>query len=192
MLILQNNLARCFSELSESRSKEKVIRWKWRPLKDNPWIIHLLQGRRKGEKEPINIFALKCPVTWEWERFIVQPLMPFSESAILDLNPVAFKGAPLSKLDNRQVVFAGLWTPQQRLWRPGDLFHPWRSLFVLFLSLNLFQSYYFSLFYLKSVHTAFFCRFWRKWKLEVSFILHKYMLNKIKYFKLNIQYCTMA
>lgn len=65
--------------------------------------------------------------------------MPFSESAIPDLNPVAFKGVPLSKLDNRQVVFAGLWTPQQRLWRPGDLFHSWLSLcpFSLFKSLPI-------------------------------------------------------
>lgn len=46
--------------------------------------------------------------------------MPFSESAILDLNSFTFKGMHLTKLGNRQVVFAGLWTPQQPLWGPGE------------------------------------------------------------------------
>lgn len=45
--------------------------------------------------------------------------MPFSESATLDLNSFTFKGMHLSKADNGQVVFAGLWTPLQALWRPG-------------------------------------------------------------------------
>lgn len=82
---------------------------------------------------------------------MVQPLMPFSESATPDLNSVAFKGMHLSKADNRQVVFAGLWTPLQPLWRPGEVFHPELvdQIFpcaFFFLSLNLSQSYGFGLF----------------------------------------------
>lgn len=50
--------------------------------------------------------------------------MPFSESATLDLHSVAFKGMHLSKADNRQVVFAGLWTLLQPLWGPGEVLHP--------------------------------------------------------------------
>lgn len=38
---------------------------------------------------------------------MVQPLMPFSPSAALDLNPAAFQGMHLPELHNRQVAFAG-------------------------------------------------------------------------------------
>lgn len=76
--------------------------------------------------------------------------MPFSERATLDLNSVAFKGMHLSKPDNRQVVFAGLWTPQQPLWGHGEVFHPEMVdqifLCAFFLTLNLSQSHDLGLF----------------------------------------------
>lgn len=49
---------------------------------------------------------------------MVQPLMPFSESATLDLNSAASRVVHLSELDNRQVAFAGL---QSLICLSGDL-----------------------------------------------------------------------
>lgn len=96
--------------------------------------------------------------------------MPFSESAMLDLNSFAFKGMHLSKLENREVVFC--WfidtpalhahpTPpptHTHTAAPLETFAGLLAFGAFFLSLHLFQSYYFSLFYLKNGHRAFFCR----------------------------------
>lgn len=85
--------------------------------------------------------------------------MPFSESATLDLNSVAFKGMRLLKPENRQVAFVGVWAPQQPLWRPGELsLAGLPDLSVCLLS--LFKSVPVVSFWplLNNGHIAFFCR----------------------------------
>lgn len=51
---------------------------------------------------------------------MVQPLMPFSPSAALDLNPAAFQGVHLPELHNRLVAFAGFESLQLPL-QTGEL-----------------------------------------------------------------------
>ena len=69
--------------------------------------------------------------------------MPFSESAMLDLNSVAFKGMHLSKLENREVVFCWFIDPPPPTHThtavPLEIFAGLLAFGAFFLSLHLFQ-----------------------------------------------------
>ncbi|XP_063096632.1 rRNA N6-adenosine-methyltransferase ZCCHC4 isoform X2 [Cavia porcellus] len=51
------------SKAVKKQKQRKSIKMKMETTKGQPMNYNLLQGKRRGRKEPINISALKCPVT---------------------------------------------------------------------------------------------------------------------------------